>query len=256
MNKTERGNSVVTWAVLASSVGLYGCYTILSHPQLAPEQRITENGAVLGSNDCASCHTQNDLWGYHHRGWYSRQHAYFYNQYDPLFYRSRWYGDSYFYGRWVSYRYSPWWYYPGTRTGAWHPEIPAVGRGTARDSVSRVDPRSDFVGLPGYGPGPMPTFSGSSLPLSTGMGNVPATSRVTRDSTVVDRGAASGSRPVRVEPRADVPASLPVTQQSVQPPAATKAADTPQEPTEKTDDENQSRGRGDARTRASGSGSR
>ncbi len=258
MNSTPRDRRSLAGLLALGCLSLYGCYTVLSHPQLAPRQQITENGTVVETDQCASCHTQNDLWSFHHRGWYSRYNSYFYNQYDPLFFRSRWYGDSYFYGRWVSYRYSPWWYYPGSRTGAWHPELPAVGRGQMRDSVNRVDPRDSFVGLPGYGPGPMPSFPRSALPLNTGMAGSPATSRVTRDSTSTsaDRGSATETRPVRVEARNEAPAPLPVSQQPVQQPAATKSAEKPQESEDQEQTGEQPRGRGDARNRPSGSQSR
>jgi len=256
VNRTPRGRRSLAGLLVLGSLSLYGCYTVLSHPQLAPRQQITEDGTVVETNQCASCHTQSDLWSFHHRGWYSQYNSYFYNQYDPLFFRSRWYGDSYFYGRWVSYRYSPWWYYPGSRTGAWHPELPAVGRGQVRDSVNSVDPRDSFVGLPGYGPGPMPSFQRSALPLNTGMAGSPATSRVTRDSTSADRGSATEGRPVRVEPRNDAPAPLPVSQQPVQQPAATKSAEKAQESEDQEQAGEQPRGRGDARNRPSGSQSR
>jgi hypothetical protein len=257
MKRSERSSRWSIVLVLGASIGIYGCYTVISHPRMAPQQQVAEDGTVLNADQCVSCHTQGDLWSFHHGSLYPRSDGYYYSRFDPVFFGSRWYGDHDYYGRWVSYYYSPWWYYPSSHRGPWNPEIPALGRGGLRDSVSRVDPRSAFVALPGYGPGTMPTFPSVGLPVNTGSGGAASSARVARDSTNVERGNSASGRPIRVEAR-DVPAAqLPVSQQPVQQPAATKAAEAQQQEEDSAKSpQEQSRGRGDSRRGSSGSQAR
>jgi len=232
--------------VAGASIGLFGCYTVLNHPQIAPQQQVTESGRVIGQNECAGCHTEADLWAFHHgAAWLAPSHEYYYYRYDPYFLSRRWYGNRYYYGRWIAYYHNPWWYYSGYSGGAWTPEAPAVGRGEPREDYDRTEPRPEFVPLPEYGPGPMP-FTTSGLPLSTGSnGSNTATERAAKDSTSDYQG-----RPVRVEPRST---------QSSPPPAQEPASNSSGQQKQASDDEdtnNQSRGRGDSREGGSSSRSR
>lgn len=242
----------VASVVAGASVGLVGCYTVLNHPEISPPDQVTERGDVIGDNQCAGCHTDRDLWSFHHGArWYASGREGYYNYYDRYFLRQPWYGDRYYYTRWLAFYHRPWWYYTAG-TGTWTPEAPAIGRGEHRDSVSSVEPR--FTPYLDIGPGPMP-FTSVGPPVGTvyAGGSGPVAKPDSGTGAAQDAG-----RPVRVEPRYPAATSPPAAAE----PSSGSSSGSSTQQTEQTgqqqkqqaqDEDDQERGRGDDRQ---GSGSR
>ena len=180
-----------TVAILTlAAVGISGCYTVLRHPTVAPEQQVSEAGDVVRSNDCESCHTLAQVWDYHHYQRYGTvsSHSgsllwdYYYNYHDPYFVSRRWYADRY-YDRWMAYHHTPWWHWSTNGVPvAQTPEEPAVGRGAVRDGYDGVNPRPGSFSGTYPNAAPMlrvPTSSGGS---TTNTRPTPNTTTPTTDS--------------------------------------------------------------------------
>jgi len=238
---------------VGATVGLLGCYTVINHPRMNPQDQVTEQGNVVGQNQCTGCHTDAELWSFHHgAALYASGYDYYYG--DSYLLRNSWYGDRFYYSRWLAYYHNPWWFYAPSG-GAWVPEAPAIGRGEPRDSADSVEPRfSPFLDVV---PGQTPLFStGAGQPVSTGFvgGAAP---RAKQDSTSAS--SDDGGRPVRVEPRYPPPASQPVATEA---PSSSSTSTSTQEKQatnkddQKDDDSGQARGRGDNREGGGSSGSR
>jgi hypothetical protein len=250
-----REKAPLAYALLAAmGLALAGCYTVMTHPGVTPDQQVTEQGRVISENQCGGCHNDSELWSYHHDsyfpaggyrgGWdrrYYRNHRYFLSL--------GWYPDTY-YSRWNRYYRRPWWHDspghpagPAARTAG---RSPAEGRGTDRDGYDRIGPRtSDFVPV-GSGPDRPLSYSDRSIPVYIGGGSV---GRVASDSTppampAVRRG------PDRVRPRSSAqPATSTTSPNQSQP-----RQDTKKEASEDDDDEEESSsGRGSSRRGTGGS---
>lgn len=238
--------------VAGAAVGLLGCYTVISHPRINPQDQVTERGDVIGASECTGCHGDAELWSFHHGApWYARSHEYYYYQYDPYFLGRSWYGDRYYYARWMAFYHHPWWL--GTPSGyAWTPNSPALGRGEPRDSADSVEPR--FFPLNTIEPGIMP-FTRAGQPVSTGFvgGGEPRARRDSSDAQPPDYG-----RPVTVEPRYPTASPPPVSSGSSSGSSGSSSSQEKQASDDDSEDqeESQPRGRGDNREDSSGSQSR
>ena len=84
---------------LLLSILLVGCYTMLKHPQIKPEESYVREG-VQRARRCADCHTEMRVDLYYHDPFY---------RYDPFWVRQPFYAPSYYY-RWRYYRSYPWWW--------------------------------------------------------------------------------------------------------------------------------------------------
>ena len=176
------------WAVACVAVlGLSGCYTVLNHPTVAPEQQVDDTGNVIGSNDCSSCHTLSEVWEFHHNPYYNGvpSHSssgswvwdYYVSRYDPYFLRWKYYKRPH-YNRWLSYYHSPWWYWNpgsgGTRPATAQNEPAATGRGAQRDTYDQVYPR--------YGGSFTTTTPSASVSVPTGSGSSGTNARQATDT--------------------------------------------------------------------------
>lgn len=162
-------------AVLAGLVlALAGCYTVVSHPETSPRERVTDDGRVLAPMECGGCHTDAQLWSFHRNPYYippshhSSLSGYYAYRYDHLFIGSSWYRPHY-YNRWANYYYRPWWYgWPHRhphRGGVRPPEEPAVGRGERRDGYDSQYSRDEFTPFLGPGSGPLRFSSPGQPPI-------------------------------------------------------------------------------------------
>jgi len=213
---------------VGATVGLLGCYTVLTHPQISPQEQVTDEGHIVSQNECATCHTEQEMWSFHHGlPYYGLQPSHdsylwdsFAYEYDSFFQHRSWYRGGY-YGRWYSYYARPWWYLaPATAGGSGtphEPAPPAVGRGDARDGYDRAEPREGFVPL-GTEAVPTPRFSAPLVPRQYGDGS--AAGRPAEDSTKAVP-PSSTREPSRVTPRESPPSPPPPPSQEQPAPAST-----------------------------------
>ncbi len=198
---------------LAMVMAVSGCYTVLNHPRVAPDQQVTESGTVIKEDQCASCHTQGELWAFHHYPYggdpfyASPSHSpslsgslvwdYYYYRHDPYFVRARWYRDTY-YRRWYAYHHSPWWCCDDDWTGVGPGDggRDAVGRGAARDGYDRSGPRTQAPDQ-NYDTYMGPASSSSRYP---GVHFVPSNGSASKEASEEEQSAQSG-RPHTVRSR-------------------------------------------------------
>ncbi|MFC1799483.1 hypothetical protein ACFL2Z_01035 [Candidatus Eisenbacteria bacterium] len=128
------------WLILLAvliGIGLAGCYTMLSHPNVGMETAVHGGG-----HHCSECHTGND---------------YYYNNY-PYYYDSYWRHP-----RWWSYYGSPWWYYDD-----WYSDDGDGGEQLPVDRSRYWDPRERPTDRPVVVPGATTgSGGGTSTPPAT-----------------------------------------------------------------------------------------
>jgi len=196
--------------VLAVAV-LSGCYTVLDHPRVAPEQQVTQSGTVIKDNQCAGCHTVGELWSYQHYRYGEPFHPvpshassisgslvwdHYYYRYDPYFVRARWYGDNY-YTRWSRYRHTPWWCCGDDDWTGGEPRPSAVGRGASRDGYDGNGPRT-VAPSQSYNPNMGPA---SSMPYSPPGVIYTSPSGAASKDAAEEEAASSGRQPGNVRSR-------------------------------------------------------
>jgi hypothetical protein len=241
--------------ISGAAVLLAGCFTVVSHPDTSPAQHVTDEGHVVVQNDCAGCHTTNDLWSYHDNAqWMAPSHrnslsGYYTHRYDQLFLGSRYYNSGY-YHRWASYYNTPWWWlgdgrqhYSQPRRHAGTPEV-YVGRGHNPDVYDRTERRNEFVPMIGpstRSPGFMPAGAGQPVRRAGTTGRARTSSGGDREDTSTGRGASPGNS-TRVERTPDPPPAAPASQPTT---SSTKRSS---DDDDKDDDENveSNSGRGSA----------
>ena len=105
------------WLILLAvliGIGLAGCYTMFSHPNVGMETAVHGEG-----RHCSDCHSGDD--------YYSNNYPYYYESYwqDP---------------GWWSYYCSPWWYYDYWDDGTGGTQLP-IGKSQYWDSRERPTER-------------------------------------------------------------------------------------------------------------------
>jgi len=85
--------------MLVLSFLLVGCYTMMKHPQIKPEESYVGED-VQRARRCTDCHAEMHVDLYYHDPFY---------RYDPFWVRRPFYAPSY-YDRWRYYRSYPWWW--------------------------------------------------------------------------------------------------------------------------------------------------
>lgn len=249
MTHKRKRHALLVAAIIGMALVATGCYTIISHPETSPTQRVTESGEMIAPDDCAGCHTGAELWSYHHRAYWlapSHRHSlsgYYAYRYDHLFLGTRYY-DPYYYDRWASYYYRPWWGqhhrpypYPPHRVPSVADEGP--GRGAIPSSAQVQELRDEYIPLLGPGSGPM-SFSRPLQPIAPNTGQSAArpgqgASDAGSTSASQSSDTGRGSTPTKVSPAPRAtPPSTPAS-----PPAAQKKSSQ-----SKNDDESSDSGRG------------
>jgi hypothetical protein len=155
MMKTVKG--FVLMGALA--LGLAGCYTVLKHPSVVPEERAlaarestVAEGRQAACTDChnneydhqGSSHLNWGGWGGYYNGYgYTPFGYYSYNPWQRYYYEPWWYnsGWGWGWGGWGGYN-SPYPYYPGTPSEPGQPpqERPATRRGQSAPPPTFVPP--------------------------------------------------------------------------------------------------------------------
>lgn len=255
--KEKRTHRVISIAAaIGMALAVSGCYTVLTHPTTSPNQHVTDSGEMIAPDNCAGCHSGADLWSYHHRAYWlapSHRHSlsgYYAYRYDHLFLGTRYY-DPYYYDRWASYYYRPWW--GRTRGPRYHPSPgvpsgsePGPGRGAIPDNAQVQELREEYIPLLGPGSGPM-SFSrplqpvashGESSAARAGQGATGSDSKSVSTSSDAGRGAA----PTSVTP---VQRSVPPIQPSSPPPSSGSSGSAGKKSTQSSnDDDSDDGGRG------------
>ena len=247
MTKKRTHRVLITAAAIGMALMVSGCYTVLTHPTTSPNQHVTDSGEVIAQDNCAGCHSGGELWSYHHNPYWlapSHQHSlsgYYAYRYDHLFLGTRYY-DPYYYDRWASYYYRPWW--GRQRYPRYHP-TPSVpinanddpGRGALPTGAYTQELRDEYIPLLGPGSGPM-SFSRPLQPVATN-GDQPA-ARTGQDETDSESKSVStrsdagrGAAPTSVTP---VQRSVPPTQSSP-PPSSSSSGSAQKQSTQSSDDD-------------------
>jgi len=148
-------------AAVMLMMGLAGCYTMLSHPQVANEELVAEHDTEMTGTTCTTCHNNE----YDHNRMSS--HGWGFGSWGSRNYPHNYYGYYGSYRGWQRYYYDPWWW--GWNYDPYRYNNPGGGYGSSGGSAvgspDRPDSRRGMQYLPPQ-PSPQytppPVYTGSS----------------------------------------------------------------------------------------------
>jgi hypothetical protein len=169
-----RTDNAIKWGATLSLMiclifGLFGCYTIISHPQVANGQKYHGNDSTYvqpqqtspqsGQSGCTSCHNNEynhswgirPAWGFDYWGSYSPNYTpWGYSGWQHYYYDPWWGGSGNY------YNYNPWYNYPSGPGAPSAPPPPERDHTRRGDTLMPQTPPPPTVNQPVYIPPPAP----------------------------------------------------------------------------------------------------